>query len=390
MRASTLFLVGCAFGSAVACGRGGGDKITGSACDDDHPCAEGACYEASCYATCEHQVDCAEGEICLRKPDAEGDVSICAPIADEILAEACTSDAECAAVLPFPAPCTRPACDGTCTLASEPDGVACNVTTGVAGTCSDGRCRCGATCGTPLHLAGGVFQMGCDAATETGCGADEGPVHPVTLASFRIDRTEVTVGAWRACVNAQGCVDPAVGGACTWEADRSAELPVACVSWAQARRYCLWVGGRLCSEAEWEYAARGPDGRPFPWGDATPTCERATFDPTGSPEHPTGDGCNTGAARDVGSAPDGATPEGVLDLAGNVWEWVADEYQAGYDDAPDDGSAWAPSESSPEVVRVVRGGGYADPASALRAANRMSNPAGRADVAVGFRCCRDL
>jgi sulfatase modifying factor 1 len=262
-------------------------------------------------------------------------------------------------------------------------------------------------------IAGGRFDMGSGrielafaielCRTEPLAGAcnsswwlSEAPLHPVTLGGFWIDRTEVTVEAYRRCVDAGVCAAPGfVAGDPKRDRPR---LPVTFVSWEDADRYCRYRGARLPTEAEWERAARGANDRRFPWGQ-TPDPRRANHgsldagsvvDATITPgridsgiEDPS-DGY-AGLAP-VGSFPSGATPEGVVDLAGNVAEWVADTWRA-YD-APSTGVGGSGSGSMPHVTR---GGSYRMPMVMLRGAARGVRPRlVSRDPDVGFRCARDL
>ena len=143
-----------------------------------------------------------------------------------------------------------------------------------------------------------------------------------TLPGFAIDRTEVTRAGYAACVAARRCKP--VPGHLAGPIGSDGHLPVTGVSWFDARDYCGFTGGRLPTEAEWEKAARGTDGREFPWGGGEPQCDRANwgnFDGEGPCA-----GQNPGKPLPVGRFPQGASPSGALDMAGNVWEWVADRY----------------------------------------------------------------
>ncbi|HEX3760507.1 MAG TPA: SUMF1/EgtB/PvdO family nonheme iron enzyme [Kofleriaceae bacterium] len=235
-----------------------------------------------------------------------------------------------------------------------------------------GGCIVGA-CAAPsmVRIAAGPFRMGCD--LDRRCGTTEGasPGHDVTLSAFEIDRTEVTRAAYAGCVAAGACAAPGCDGA--------PEQPVSCVSWRDAREFCTWRHARLPTEAEWERAARGPgEGRPFPWGNAAPSCARANYL-----------GC-TGGPRPVGQTPAGSTPDGIADLAGNVSEWVADWFS---------GDAYRASASDPQgpatgELRGVRGGAYDDPAgdadNPLHVAARDAAPPDRRLPTRGFRCARSV
>jgi serine/threonine-protein kinase len=199
---------------------------------------------------------------------------------------------------------------------------------------------------------------------------DERPVRRLTLPAFAIDRTETTVGDYQRCVSAGRCKAPRQ--ASTGAEDKN--LPVVEVSFVDASAYCAFVGKRLPSEPEWEKAARGPQGRRYPWGD-TFDCARGNFG------NFAGDGrCAEEGAKGhpvpVGSFPEGASPYGALDLAGNVWEWV----EGRYDFAP---------LFRPEL-RVLRGGGCCSIFGLPRASDRLALPATYRDGDIGFRCARSL
>ena len=188
---------------------------------------------------------------------------------------------------------------------------------------------------------------------------DERPVKVNTLPAFHIDRTEVTRAMYGRCVAARRCKPLA--------SDLTAEpnLPVTNVNWSEARAFCVFAGGRLPSEDEWEKAARGSDGREYPWGKEL-DCAHANWGNFEN-EGPCA-GKNPGKPVDVGSYPQGASPFGVLDMAGNVWEWVADKYDRD------------PSR------RVVRGGSCCSYFVEPRAANRNAWDPGHRDGDLGFRC----
>lgn len=220
-------------------------------------------------------------------------------------------------------------------------------------------------------VPGGAFFMGSEVET------DERPVRRVHLPTFYIDRTEVTREGYARCVAAAACRPlPGLDSSGT-----RARLPVTQVSWDDATVYCHFVHARLPTEAEWEKAARGLDGRVYPWGNEL-DCRRGNF---GNFE---GEGrcpANPGRPVPVGSFADGASPYGVLDLAGNVWEWVADAYG---DLA---GSRGAASDQKPKLqrkLRVVRGGACCSMFALPRAANRVAFPQDYRDVDLGFRCAR--
>jgi formylglycine-generating enzyme required for sulfatase activity len=236
---------------------------------------------------------------------------------------------------------------------------------------------------------------------------DEQPQHEVTLSAYCIDKTEVTVAAYARCVAAKGCSAPplttnwtsfsveTMGRVSRWcnRADRP-DHPINCVDWDQAVAYCAWKGKRLPTEAEWEYAARGNDGRVYPWGNAAPSatrlnaCESECVAMTKLEMLSTAlmydgnDGWGTTAP--VGSYPEGRSPFGALDMAGNVGEWTADWY-GGYSKLAETN----PQGPSTGTSRVSRGGGWATrETEKVRTADRdWPDPTLRA-VDLGFRCAR--
>lgn len=220
---------------------------------------------------------------------------------------------------------------------------------------------------------------------------DELPQHTVYLDAFWIDRTEVTNAQYRKCVEAGTCRAPT---ACDWGdptyGDASkADHPVVCVSWDDARTYCEWAGARLPTEAEWEKAARGSDGRLYPWGNtfdgsALNFCDRNcefVWKDTNAED---------GYARTapVGSYPSGASPYGALDMAGNVWEWVNDWYDENYYSRSPDRNPTGPDSGE---NRALHGGSWGDYWYHARAAHRHGHgvdPTFRSSY-VGFRCGAD-
>jgi formylglycine-generating enzyme required for sulfatase activity len=210
-----------------------------------------------------------------------------------------------------------------------------------------------------VRIPAGPFIQGSARGEE-----DERPVRTRVLPAFSIDRTEVTRGDYAACVAAHRCKPlPALAAG-----DADERLPAANVTWKEAQAFCRFTGGRLPTEAEWEKAARGTDGREFPWGNEA-GCDRGNwgnFDGEGP--------CatsNPGRPVAVGRYPSGASPYGVLDLGGNVWEWVADRYD-------DDGGR-----------RVVRGGSCCSYFVGPRASNRNAWAPEHRDFDLGFRCASD-
>jgi formylglycine-generating enzyme required for sulfatase activity len=221
-----------------------------------------------------------------------------------------------------------------------------------------------------VAVPAGPFTMG------GGDEADERPAHRVWLSAFFIDRDEVTRADYARCVGDGVCRSPALASS----DPEPSRLPVTGVDWRDAEAYCRWARKRLPTEAEWEKAARGTDGRPYPWG-RTPRCDQANF---GNFE---GEGrCprNPGRPAPVGSYP-GASPYGARDLAGNVWEWVADPYDPDYYRRSPARDPRGPTSGS---RRVVRGGACCSMFGLPRASNRLAFPEDYRDIDIGFRCAR--
>ena len=218
-----------------------------------------------------------------------------------------------------------------------------------------------------VFVPGGTFAMGSDYGK-----ANETPVHYVTLESFWIDQTEVTNAQYAECVAAGVCErseyadDPEFNGP---------DYPAVGVNWYDAKAYCEWAGGRLPTEAEWEYAARGPRGRFYPWGNASPTCTLAQFAE-----------CN-GATIPVGSLVAGESWVGAQDMAGNVWEWVNDWYDADYYRNSPERNPHGPSSGE---AKVLRGGSWSSNAQSVRSAFRLNvDPSNSNYNNYGFRCTQE-
>jgi formylglycine-generating enzyme required for sulfatase activity len=232
------------------------------------------------------------------------------------------------------------------------------------------------------RIHGGSFMMGAEDGDP-----GERPVHKVRVPTLDLARTEATVGQYAKCVSAGACTPPRAAGSGCSEEERppddppravADDLPVTCVDWGQARAFCAWSGGRLCSESEWAYAARsGDEANSYPWGSEEPTCERAVF---------RGLGCAPrGPSRPCSKAA-GSNQWGACDLAGNVWEWVEDDWHESYVGAPADGAAWVDSPRA--AMRVARGGSFASSENGLRMAHRNRDEPGAASDRLGIRCCR--
>ncbi len=229
-------------------------------------------------------------------------------------------------------------------------------------------------------ISEGTFMMGSDDGLPS-----EKPVHSESVCAFYMDKTEVTVAAYGACVRAGRCAPAALSvdwpnitdkDRATWNpycngdrADRQ-NHPVNCVDWHQAKKYCEWANKRLPTEEEWEYAARGTDGHKYPWGKDEPGAQL----------------CWNGNGNDLGKGKRNSTCEvgkypaglfGLKDMAGNVWEWTSSEWPDNYDAGRTDAS------------RANRGGGwiYADPSNVRGALRNWVAPSARY-CDLGFRCSR--
>jgi eukaryotic-like serine/threonine-protein kinase len=209
-------------------------------------------------------------------------------------------------------------------------------------------------------IPAGPFTQGSTRGDE-----DERPARKVTLKAFAIDRTEVTRADYAACVAAKRCKAPPHPETTPASDPNLPKLPMTDVDWNDAQAYCRYAGGRLPTEAEWEKAARGEDGREYPWGNDA-DCARGNWG-SFEGEGPCADK-NPGRPVAVGQYPSGASPYGVLDLGGNVWEWVADKY----DEDP--------------KRRVVRGGSCCSYFVGPRSANRNAWAPQHRDSDLGFRC----
>jgi formylglycine-generating enzyme required for sulfatase activity len=255
-------------------------------------------------------------------------------------------------------------------------------------------------------VPGGTFTMGADSGGEE----DEHPAHFVTVGAFCLDVREVTVEEYLSCVSANVCRMYREDAARSFRAGddahyRAPKQPISGVSWDDAVAYCQWKNKRLPSEAEWERAARGDDGRVYPWGQERPDpsrhgCFAHAMGPRGQP------------TCDVGSFPAGRGPYGHLDLAGNVWEWTADDYDP-YAYRRAAASRGIPGTCA-EILRtqndlraagrrgftgknpipdtcekVLRGGAFNYPGAGLRVTNRVHHPGSWRMLVAGFRCAAD-
>ena len=226
-------------------------------------------------------------------------------------------------------------------------------------------------------IPAGEFLMG-SPESETLAHDDEKPQHRVNLDAYYIDIYEVTNSLYANCVKSEACSSPRDVSSKTrvsyYDNPDFGNYPVIWVDWNQARSLCQWRGARLPTEAEWEKAARGIDGKSYAWGDKTPDCNFANFR-----------GCVNDTSQ-VGSYSLGVSPYSVFDMAGNVWEWVQDWYQIPYYASL---SAWSnPLGPNSGDGRVLRGGSWASTEGFMRSAHRNSFDASETNDGIGFRCAR--
>jgi len=419
------------------------DVCAGGACagqplvceDPGVPCASVACAEVSagCVADfaacgCERDEDCGSQAHCVDfececlpscdgkecGPDACG--GTCGTCTEGLAcntAGACVCEPDCVGKQ-----CGGNGCGGLCGLCG--DGLTCSSSAQCVLICGGVQCPSLsgylATCNARAHceytrigqtepwypddgwiyLPPGSFPMGAP-EEESGSSASERPVHTVTFQyGFLIQKLPATARLYEACEVAGSCTEPSVaewdgtGKGVNRTSNGRGTHPQNGLSWDQANDVCSWLGGALPSEAEWEYAAKGPsDHRVYPWGDEPPpTCdnETAVFHP-GGPVPDTW-GCGAGGTAPVDSTPAGASAAGAMSMAGNVWEWVEDCVHSNYVGAPSDGSAWTTGCAGSGVNRTIRGGAFTADATRMRTAARGHYPPATYVAHVGARCRR--
>ncbi|MAT41802.1 MAG: hypothetical protein CL609_05630 [Anaerolineaceae bacterium] len=228
-----------------------------------------------------------------------------------------------------------------------------------------------------MYVPAGNFTMGSDRET------NEKPAHEVTLDAFWIDKFEVTNAQFQNCVKDGNCDPPK--SLKYFNKEEYQNHPVVFVNWYQANNYCQWAGRRLPTEAEWEMAARGPNSWIYPWGDDKPNEDQANYNQNKD---------NESGSSAVGSFPNGMSIFGVMDLAGNVYEWVNDWYAEDYYSSD---TTWInPQGPTDGDKKVLRGGSLIDNQYALRSANRDGYPpegspgVGLLEEFFGFRCAESI
>jgi formylglycine-generating enzyme required for sulfatase activity len=236
-----------------------------------------------------------------------------------------------------------------------------------------------------VKIPAGEFKMGSTVSD------DEKPVHEVNLHDFCVDKYPVTNGQYRKFCDATGRDYPPDPGFSDMPDyfTKNPDYPVVNVSWEDARVYCEWAGRRLPSEAEWEKAARGVDGLKYPWGSAEPDGTQCNFADKRSGLSWADKKVDDGFARTspVKQYPAGASPYGVMDMAGNVWEWCNDSYAPDYYRKSPAENPKGPDSGS---YRVLRGGSWFNLPVRLRCACRLGLVPSSRNVYVGFRCAVDV
>jgi len=225
-----------------------------------------------------------------------------------------------------------------------------------------------------VYVPAGSFTMGSNSSEAD---TDEIPEHEVYLDAFWIDKYEVTNSQYAQCMAAGACAAPIITKSYTrtsyYGNSEYDKYPVIYVSWYEAQAYCQWAGRQLPTEAQWEKAARGTDGRKYPWGNEKPTNKHSNF------------GSLNKGTTDVGIYNEGQSPYGCFDMIGNVWEWVFDWYQEDYYSSSD-------NEKNPSGLllgekKVLRGGLWGFSEKVLRVTYRDSDTPDTTGNSSGFRCC---
>ncbi len=340
---------------AAACDSGGGDSGGEPGLDTTDPRWDSVVGEdtAPCYPQCAAKACGDDG--------CDGSCGECE------VGWGCTEDFVCEEL-----PC-MPECEGL-ECGEDGCGGVCGYCLGVA-YCVDGSC----VESDMVLIQSGSFWMGCNTELDAACAGDESPYREVFIQGYEIDKHEVTVSQYVQCMGAGACgVPDDSGDACNYGKGGRQKHPVNCVSWHQAEAFCEHTGKRLCTAAEWERAARGDEGKVYPWGQDTPTCETAVMTIGATL-------CSSDGTAPVGSVPTGMSPFGVHDMAGNVSEWIADWYlQDYYFQAPSNDPKGPPSGSE----REFRGGGFNAGPMALRCSVRDHIMPIFGYGKLGIRCCR--
>lgn len=337
------------------------------------PCDSGQVRNSDTEGHCCYPGQGWNGQMCVGKPQCPGNMlasesaCTCAPGLEQIRGGCCwpgqawlSKQRRCVGEpTSCPGDLVRDGASCTCPGKSVRSGTACISTKDVLsiGLCTSRACR------SMAYVPAGEFVMGSTSPYD-----DEQTAHMAHVEGYLIDKHEVTVAEYKHCVDARQCSYPEKSNkdrdVYNWGARDRESHPVNGVTWNQAAVYCAWKGKRLPTEAEWEKAARGLDGRMFPWGNEPPSCERAVM------TNRSGHGCGTEYTSPVGSKPAGVSPYDVYDMAGNVWEWVATRERGD--------------------ARVRRGGGLATPGGGLSSTYRDIGASDDAYPSLGFRCAQSF
>jgi sulfatase modifying factor 1 len=409
----------------------------GPPCTDSDLCTDNACGQMGGCLITVNEAPCSDGDICTVDDQCTDGACLPGETSAPDDGIACTLDgcepgigvthAPMHALCETDALCVTGTCDPNSGCVEAPtEGCCGNGVIEGDESCDDGNSDegdgCSPTCTVAVAPLGmitipqGPFWMGCNDTlldAPGGCAAvspSSLPAHQVHLDTFFIDRYEVTVGTYRTCVDAGVCAGPQLPDPqeemwteqCNWlQGDRD-DHPINFVSWEQAHTFCTWVGGRLPTEAEWEKAAVGgcehhgavgtcQEAMPsWPWGlwtdewsdKQSSICDYAVMNDACVD----GAGCCTGLTSSAGSLPSGASPYGVLDMAGNVSEWVSDWYDEDFYESSPNESPTGPPEG---VWRAYRGGSFLS--STLSELTTSARHPGFAQPAsMGFRCVRDV
>ncbi len=242
-------------------------------------------------------------------------------------------------------------------------------------------------------IEGGSFYMGCSAEVHEFCKNDAIPLHEVELSSFKIDIIEVTVREYEKCIENGACSNEENihyrtrddSEYCNLHSETRKNHPANCITWKGAAAYCNWKEARLPTEAEWEFATRGKNSSVLPWGkEPSPDCKHAVIKKQSY-------GCNNGITMPVGTKPEGLSPFGLYDTAGNVSEFVSDLYDPDFYKTPE---ALQKNPSGPEKteeeIRVVRGGSFTDTDKEFYSYFRVSCNPDDPSIKFGFRCVKDI
>jgi len=378
-----------------------GDVCGDGCCADNGVCIIGQCCTPDCVGN-ECGDDGCGGDCGLCGPQEVCSVGQCA-CAHEICADTCCAEEEVC----FGDACCLPDCAG-----KECGDDLCGGSCGACGDLESCNNSVGACVAKMVDVPEGEFWMGCNSCAgstvaDTQCTASEQSYHEVHLTDYKIDISEVTADQYEVCFSAEGCApvsNPAVN--CTWQKQGKGDHPINCVTLDMAAQYCQWAGKSLCTEAQWEKGARGgceknggpanckADSRKFPWGNDQPSCTLAAIQ-----------SCDGYTQTVCSVSPDGDSPYGLCDMAGNVFEWVADKYQKDYycdGDAatgdeycpncgpwPGSPTAWSDPMGPAGGTENVTRGGSVEYASAHhhRVSYRSSNSSSAEVPHIGFRCC---